>query len=379
VGSDDQTLVSVIIPTLNAGQRFSELLKAIESQQLPGSIEVVVIDSGSRDGTPELANTFGASVLSIPRHRFNHGRARNEAIRAARGEFIALTVQDAVPVGRDWLAHLLSPLLSQPEMAGSYGLQVAPPWAGLPARARNSAWRKSDSGPVVRCIDSEDQFQQMTPQERLALIRFDNVTSCIRRSVWEQLSFPERRYGEDMAWAKRVLLAGYKIAHVPSATVWHYHERGWLYTLRRAYVDGYMRVELVDWPSPDLALQEVYAALRMMISYLSSEEFDSMTDPVAIRRFLREETREPEPSISVTPDRLYRAALDFSWALLENAVRCSADDALPPGVWTELLRFAIVSEVGKDVGAAAATKQTERLSFERIAWSLVHLSLGRGV
>jgi hypothetical protein len=219
----------------------------------------------------------------------------------------------------------------------------------------------------------------MTPRERLELIRFDNVTSCIRRSVWDWSPFPERRYGEDIAWAKRALLEGYKIARVPSARVWHYHERGWLYRLRRAYLDGFVRVELVDWPSSDLELEDIYEALHMLRPYLSTDEFDSMTDPVAIRRFLREETRQCESQVDDAVGRMYLAALDFSWALLENALRYCAKDVLPEGVWADLFRFAIVSEVGKEIGTTVATKLAGRALLPWVVWRILHLAFCRGV
>jgi hypothetical protein len=219
----------------------------------------------------------------------------------------------------------------------------------------------------------------MTPEERLASIRFDNVTACVRRSVWERSPFPERRYGEDMAWARSALLRGYGIAHVPSARVWHYHERGWLYRLRRAYLDGFTRVQLADWPASDLALEDVYRALRMARFHLSDTDFDAMIDPVAIRRFLREEIRRCEPSVEDPTTRLYASGLEFSWSLLENALRYCGDSVLPGGVWTDLFRFAIVSEVGKEIGTTAATRLAGTTSARRLVWRFLHRLLSAGV
>ena len=57
--------VSLVIPTLNGGARFLEVLDALASQDLEGGFEMLVIDSGSSDGTPERAAVAGARVMRI--------------------------------------------------------------------------------------------------------------------------------------------------------------------------------------------------------------------------------------------------------------------------------------------------------------------------
>lgn len=372
-------LVSVVVPTLNAGEPLSKLLEALMAQQAPGNVEIIVIDSGSRDGTVERARRFGAKVLSIPRYRFNHGRARNQAIQASQGQFAVLTVQDAIPVGKRWLSDLLAPLLSDDDVAGSYGVQLAPPWASVTARARSSAWRKDEREQRIRHIDSPREFHSMSPEDRFALVRFDNVTSCVRRSVWKRMPFPEDRYGEDTAWAKMVMLDGHGIAHVSSARVWHYHERGSIYEFRRAYLDGFVRAELVDWPSSDMELGEMLAGLRMMRSQLANQELDSMTDPVVIRQFLRREILECELQPEDKILGMYRASLEFAWSLLENALRFCPEGILPNGVWSDLFRFAIISEVGKEIGTTVAQRLSGGAWLRQGPWRLAHAAICRGV
>lgn len=373
----DQPQISVIIPTLNAGGGLIRLLETVRTQQIPGGLELVVIDSGSRDGTPDLARQSGARVMSIPRHQFSHGRTRNQAIQASRGEFVALTVQDALPLDDHWLARLLTPMLEQPEVAGTYGLQVASATSGLLARTRSSLWCEANARPVLRALETPGEYQAMSPQERLQLIRFDNVTSCTRRRVWEALPLPERNYGEDMAWAKSALLAGYKIAYVPEARVWHSHERGQVYELRRAYVDGYARVQLVDWPAPCLELGEVVEILRRMTFFLLTKRFDSLVDPEAARRFLLAEMHHYGRLVAHRPARIYKSALDFAMSLTNRATRFCLGGVLPPKAWIDLLRFALVGTVGQNLGAdAAATTNRSRLP-EKVAWHTLHWFLGR--
>ncbi len=73
---------------------------------------------------------------------------------------------------------------------------------------------------------------------------FDDVSSCLRRSVWEEMPFEKTNFGEDLRWGKRVVEAGYKIVYEPRSAVFHSHERGAMYDLRRYYVDQRLLLEL---------------------------------------------------------------------------------------------------------------------------------------
>ena len=372
--------VSIVIPTRNAGPRIGELLAALRAQEIAVSPEIVVIDSGSRDKTPELAAECGARVIAVPGGSFHHGRTRNEAIRSTSGQFVVMTVQDALPADQTWLPQLLEPLLESPSVAGSYGLQAAPSYAGLLARARSAAWGEAFQHPVVRSLASSDDFWRMQPEERLDLIRFDNVTSCMRRSIWQEIPFPEQGYGEDMAWARSALLAGYQVAYVPSAQVWHSHERGWLYELRRAYVDGMARVNLVGWPSPSLTVGEAWSMLRRLLFFLQTHRFDGVTEPQEARRILVEELHAylPKAQSRDKPAQAYETALRFCWHLTNLAAPLCPGGPFPEEAWSGLLRFALVSVVGQHLGTNAHGA-LQSAAFERLPWSMLHSFLHRGV
>ncbi len=66
---------------------------------------------------------------------------------------------------------------------------------------------------------------------RKSFVFFSNVNAAIRRSVWDQIKFPEMIKGEEEEWAKRALLAGYKILYDGDAAVYHSHK----YTLKTVF------------------------------------------------------------------------------------------------------------------------------------------------
>jgi rSAM/selenodomain-associated transferase 2 len=87
-------LISVIIPTLDEAGSIGETLDAVA--RVRGDLEVIVVDGGSRDGTPELARTRGARVLSGDRGR---GAQMHAGAVAARGEALWFVHADTQPPG----------------------------------------------------------------------------------------------------------------------------------------------------------------------------------------------------------------------------------------------------------------------------------------
>jgi hypothetical protein len=219
----------------------------------------------------------------------------------------------------------------------------------------------------------------VSPEERLELIRFDDVTSCIRRQVWEEFPLPERNYGEDMAWAKAVLLSGHMIAYTPEARVWHTHERGPIYELRRAYIDGYTRVQLVDWPAMPLRMGDVVALVRRTMFCLRTKRFDSMVEPEAARRFLLAEMHHYEPLVAHRPAQIYMRILRFAMGLTNRAASLCPEGVFPEKAWVDLFRFATVAIVGQTLGATAAGTMNQYQPAEEVVWRVLHRLLGRSI
>lgn len=228
--------ISVIIPTFNAGKRFRIALQRILEQQIALPFELIVVDSGSSDETLRICSEFPVRLLQVARRSFHHSDTRNWAIAQAMGDYIVLTVQDAIPADVNWLARLVVPLTEDGRVAGAYGRQMAWPEHEQLVQRYHEVWH-GDKERVVQDLAGRE-IVNVPISERQRLARFDNVTSCIRRDVWERIPFPAVRYGEDFAWAWEVLQQGYRLIYEPDAAVWHSHQRGLWHGFRRSYLLG---------------------------------------------------------------------------------------------------------------------------------------------
>ena len=223
-------MISIVIPVKNGGSDLARCLEAISRQKLDRGVETIVVDSGSTDGSVELARRHGAVVREIPAAEFTHGSSRNLGASLARGQLLVFISQDAYPVSDDWLAKLTAPLQADPGVAGVYGRQLPHEDARPPERY----FLDFLYGPERR-----EQRVAGAAELTMDTTLFSNVNAAIRRELWERFPFPEDLVmSEDQDWSRRVLLEGWTIVYEPAAAVRHSHNYTLLAALRRFFDSG---------------------------------------------------------------------------------------------------------------------------------------------
>jgi rhamnosyltransferase len=227
--------VSILIPTWNGVKALPALLDAIERQSRRPD-EIVAVDSASTDGTPALLERRGVRVHAIAPAAFNHGATRNAGVTLTTGDLVILIVQDAVPVDGGWLDALTRPLDADPMIAGTFARQVPTEHAGALTRWSLAQWAAARPEPRIVGPLTQDEFDALAPMSRLDACAFDNVCSCIRRSVWNEHPFRSTPIAEDLEWAREVLLAGHRLVYAPTAVVIHSHDRPARYEFARTYL-----------------------------------------------------------------------------------------------------------------------------------------------
>ena len=172
--------VTLLVPTWNAGIEFPEILRSMQNQRLDRGFEILVIDSGSTDGTAQFLRKEPVRLIEIPNSEFNHGLTRDRGIRGARGEIVVLAAQDARPADDQWMQRLID-CFADPQVAGVYSRQIPRPDANPFIRDRLQRWGATSTAPRVQSVANEADFNALLPFEKIAQAAFDNVSSSVRR------------------------------------------------------------------------------------------------------------------------------------------------------------------------------------------------------
>ena len=219
--SIQMTKVSIILPTKNVEMYIGDLLKNIYRQDFLGDIETIILDS-SDDQTAEIVKGFSVKIVHVEEEVFNHGNTRNYGARMAKGTFLVFLSADVVIEDSQWLTKLLEPF-EDPMVAGVFSRQHP----------------KKDANPMetffIQYVYPLKSFViEMNDQGTILLedpVFFSTVSAAIRKEVWEKIELPEMLMSEDQEWAKRALLAGYKIAYASESVVYHSHD----YSLKQVF------------------------------------------------------------------------------------------------------------------------------------------------
>jgi rhamnosyltransferase len=210
--------VSVILRTRNEARALPSTIAAIRAQVLVSSPELIVVDSGSTDGTLEVTRRLRVDrLIDVSSTPFSYGRSLNRGAAAAGGDVLVLLSAHACPVHDRWLAHLVHPL-EDPKVAGVYGAQR--PW--------------SDAWPPValdyrRCYGDVPRLHRVSDQ-----VFFSNANAAMRRGLWRDLPFDEDLPAcEDQQWARTAVTRGWTIVYEPDAAVYHSHNERPLQLCRR--------------------------------------------------------------------------------------------------------------------------------------------------
>jgi rhamnosyltransferase len=222
-------MVSIVILTLNSGRYIKGLLEQLLVQSIkPG--EVIVIDSSSTDNTAALAESMGAKVIGIVREDFDHGGTRNMAVRQAKGEIIIFLTQDVSIADRYALERLISPFGEDERLGAAYGRQLPYPDATIFSEH-------------LRLFNYQKQSYVNSPEDRARGIKgpfLSNSFAAYRKKALQDIGLFKGNLisTEDTYAGAKMLMAGYKLAYVADAMVYHSHNYTVLQEFRRYFDIG---------------------------------------------------------------------------------------------------------------------------------------------
>lgn len=213
--------VTVIIPTFNGERYLDELLEQVERQIFPGSVEVLIVDSGSSDKTLAIiAQHPNVKLIEIPNSEFGHGKTRNLAAKHASGEFLVFLTQDAVPAHEYWLQAMLEPFTISPNVQAVFGKQT--PRRLAPPLIKYEIQRVFAQFLPPASIHIFKSAQYLRPEHSDFLNFYSDVNSATRRQYLVDVNpFRDVDYAEDLYFAQDTIAAGFMKAYAPMGEVIH--------------------------------------------------------------------------------------------------------------------------------------------------------------
>lgn len=226
-------LVSVVIVNWNVKKLLADCLKSLRVEAEANPMEVIVLDNGSGDGSPEMIRTeFPEVQLIISDTNLGFAKGNNVAIKKTTGKYVFLLNPDTV-VHEGCLAHLVSSLEDKPDVA------MVGPKIFLPDGSIQFTCARNFPS-LLAFIFQLSLLKRVFPKNRLygryRLEYWDHLDSrevpclsgaaiMVRRKFFDEDGLLDEQipmYFEDMDLCYRPQLSGYQVYYCAEAEITHF-------------------------------------------------------------------------------------------------------------------------------------------------------------
>jgi rhamnosyltransferase len=217
---------SIIIRAFNEAKYIGDVLEAVENQEYQ-DFEIILVDSGSTDGTLEIADEYVDTIEFVSPQNFTFGYSCNVGCEVASGDYCSFLSAHAIPTNNQWLGTMVENLYDD-EVAMTYSNQT---------------------GAQTTKFSERRLFNELFPNEsrrqRPPNYWANNASSAFKRSLWEEHSFDEHLTGhEDIEWAKHFMDKGYTVVYEADACIYHIHDESWEQVFNRFEREAIADVEI---------------------------------------------------------------------------------------------------------------------------------------
>ena len=231
VAANDWPFISVVICSRNGSLTIRECLEGLMDLNYP-FYEVIVINDGSTDATPQIASEYDVKLISTVNQGLS--AARNLGASVAKGDIVSYIDDDAIP-DPDWLLFLATFFINTP-CAAVGGPNIAP----------------NDVTLIAECVDHSPGSPSHVLFTDMEAEHIPGCNFSIRRKALQELGGFDSQFrtaGDDVDLCWRITEAGWKIGFSPGAMVWHHRRRTIKSYWRQQY--GYGKAEALlerKWP-----------------------------------------------------------------------------------------------------------------------------------
>ncbi len=207
--------ISIVMRSKDEGWAIRNTLEAIKNQDYTGKIELIVVDSGSTDGSVEIIEEFNPAIFhQIFPQSYVPGKVLNWGLDHSSNDWVVFLNADATPANNEWLSELLTAGLNCMNFGVMFSRQI----------------------PRSNCcaVFAHDYERCFGPQrESVTWDHFFSMVSClVNKPVWAKYRFREDlQYAEDDEWSRRLKSNGFEIGFVEKSIAIHSHN----YTIKQSF------------------------------------------------------------------------------------------------------------------------------------------------
>lgn len=228
--------LSIVIPSWNTRELLENCIRSIFRETKTTSLEIIVVDNGSSDGSKEMISSRFPGVRLIENdHNLGFAKASNQGIEATRGRYILLLNSDTAILASalDRMVRFMGLHLT----VGACGPRILNPDGSLNSMGRQRKWlfqpnwSAAADDPLASLLSPfEFRFEQSRRQGRDPdeIADVDVVSGAcllIRRQVLDQIGLLDEEleiYNEEDDLCRRVQQAGWRICYFPKAEIIHH-------------------------------------------------------------------------------------------------------------------------------------------------------------
>jgi cellulose synthase/poly-beta-1,6-N-acetylglucosamine synthase-like glycosyltransferase len=231
---EQKPTVSIIVPVKNGEKTLKKCIDSILNLNYP-NYELIIVNDGSTDNTQKILEEYKDKIKIINTQGVGPSKARNLAVKQAKGELVAFTDSDCI-VDKEWLNELVKCFKIEENLAGVGGEQLSPQ-------------DESNFGKIVNNFMHSIGIIEYVKDEKEVVFTQHNPTcnSIYKKEVFEKLGgFKEGLWpGEDVEFDYRVTKTGYKLLFNPKAIVYHYRPQNIKKFIKMMYKYGKVQGILV--------------------------------------------------------------------------------------------------------------------------------------
>ena len=245
--------LSIVIRSLDTAATLPRVLAAL--RQRPED-QLVLVDSGSTDGSLESARAAGAEIVPLPPAEFTYGRALNRGFAAARHGWVLALSAHTVPVRPDFLDLYRAAIVGrfQPNVAAAVGPML--------------------TSELDRSLPGGVTHYELGDFSHGFGFGAGNPNSLYRRALWQEHPFDEQlEGGEDLEWYLWALRQGRSIAAVHAAEVRYISRRSMRAFYTKGRVDYRAMARLITPHSPSLGGIAVRGAKLLLYAALGRTDW----------------------------------------------------------------------------------------------------------